>query len=70
MQPLGCGDMAKLYEAFFKSPVFPKERSPQRPHLRIISALQANYSHSSIWHLGFNSLALLSFGESRVHSPL
>lgn len=41
-----------------------------RPHLRIIAALQANYSHSSIWHLGFNSLALLSFGESRAHPLL
>ena len=58
-----------MHEAFFRSP-HSLEMQPQQPHLRSIAGLQANYSHSSIWHLGFNSLALLSFGESCVHSLL
>eukprot|EP00891_Asterochloris_glomerata_P007226 jgi/Astpho2/7226/Aster-x1427 len=35
---------------------------------RVLPMLLANYSHSSIWHLGFNSLALLSFGPLLVQN--
>ena len=40
-----------------------------RPWKGLVTALTSSFSHRELWHLGFNMIALMSFGPALVDGP-